>query len=305
MTDSWLKDNSHLNPTIKMCTTRLTFKEQKDFHFWRNTCTEGTCCHIKGYTPMAWINQLKSIKHTLELCHANVFSYPYILRHYESLIIPCFYSFHLQASTMDALQYWPFAHEYSIWNATVRALQFWMADLEPHIFSNARDWVHTAFFYSDTTQQIHNIPEKILFGHFVTTLNATFETDLAQEDEGYESGSVSINSHMPLHRNWESTMSQKEKHSPLILQTLVNHQPHQSTMKKPHLADTDVAAVHAANWCSPVLVMKVPRDTMNAAASTPAPMLVVQYTEEQNPHLHCTTICITPWHSHQPQSSPT
>ena len=27
---------------------------------------------------------------------------------------------------MDAPQYWPFAQEYSIWNATVAALQFWM-----------------------------------------------------------------------------------------------------------------------------------------------------------------------------------
>ena len=55
---------------------------------------------------------------------------------------------------MDASQYWPFAHKYSIWNATVSALQFWMADLKPHILSNAIDGVSTAFFYSDYTQQI-------------------------------------------------------------------------------------------------------------------------------------------------------
>ena len=49
------------------------------------------------------------------------------------------------------MHYWPFAWEYSIWNATVTALQFWIADL----------------------------PEEILFGHF--------EKELTQEDEGYES----------------------------------------------------------------------------------------------------------------------
>ena len=37
---------------------------------------------------------------------------------------------------MDATHYWPFAREYSIWNATVTAVQFWMADLKPHILSN-------------------------------------------------------------------------------------------------------------------------------------------------------------------------
>ena len=31
---------------------------------------------------------------------------------------------------MDATDYWPFAREYSIWNAAVAALQFWMADLD-------------------------------------------------------------------------------------------------------------------------------------------------------------------------------
>ena len=38
---------------------------------------------------------------------------------------------------MNATHYWPFAREYLIWNATVTALQFWTADLKPHILSNA------------------------------------------------------------------------------------------------------------------------------------------------------------------------
>ena len=53
---------------------------------------------------------------------------------------------------MGASQYWPFPSEYSIWNAAVAALQFWTADLEPHVLSNAIDQVYTAFSYSDFTQ---------------------------------------------------------------------------------------------------------------------------------------------------------
>ena len=105
-----------------------------------------------------------------------------------------------QVSTMDALQYWPFVHEYSIWNATVSALQFWIADLEPHILSNAIHQVYTAFFYSDYTQQIQNVPEDTVFGHYVTTLNDAFETELEQEDKGYDSGSESFNIPTPLSR---------------------------------------------------------------------------------------------------------
>ena len=80
---------------------------------------------------------------------------------------------------MDASQYWPFACEYSIWNATVTALQFWMADFKQHILSNTIDQVYTVFFYSDLTQQLQNLPEEIIFSHFMTTLNSTFETELA------------------------------------------------------------------------------------------------------------------------------
>ena len=35
--------------------------------------------------------------------------------------------------------------------------------------------------------------DEILFGHFVTTLNAAFESKLALEDESYESGSKNFN----------------------------------------------------------------------------------------------------------------
>ena len=40
----------------------------------------------------------------------------------------------------------------------------------------------------------------MIFGHFLTTLNDAFEQELSQEDEGYESGSESLNIPTPLRR---------------------------------------------------------------------------------------------------------
>ena len=38
---------------------------------------------------------------------------------------------------MNAMDYWPFARDYLIWNAAVAALQFGTADLEAHVLSSA------------------------------------------------------------------------------------------------------------------------------------------------------------------------
>ena len=47
--------------------------------------------------------------------------------------------------------------------------------LKPHILSNATEQVFTTFFYSNSAQQLQNLAEEILFGHFVATLNDTFK----------------------------------------------------------------------------------------------------------------------------------
>ena len=39
------------------------------------------------------------------------------------------------------------AGEYSIWNASVAALQFWTADLEAHVVSSVIEQVYNTFFY--------------------------------------------------------------------------------------------------------------------------------------------------------------
>ena len=231
------------------------------------------CHHIKEHMPVVWINQFESNKCKLQLFHANAFSYPYIPRNSEYPTIHPTLSFHLHISTMDASQYWPFAYEYSIWNATVTAPQFWTGDLEPHIHSDAIDPVYTAIFYSDRAQQIWLLPEEILFGCFVTTLNDAFETELAQEDKDYESGSEKFNVPTLSAELQESTTYPWWRIYPSLWQTMVNHQPLQSSMKSLHLADTDTTASHGTAWYSPALMMRVLWDPVNNLAHAPALIL--------------------------------
>ena len=94
---------------------------------------------------------------------------------------------------MNTTDYWPFAREYLIWNATVAALQFWTADLELKVLSSTIERLYTAFFYTTFMHLLHQQPEEVLFSHFVTMLNATFESKLVLEDEGYGSGSENFN----------------------------------------------------------------------------------------------------------------
>ena len=86
---------------------------------------------------------------------------------------------------MNITDYWPMAREYSIWNTAIASLQFWTADLDPVTLGRATEEVYSAFFYSIATHTLCHQSDKILFGHFVTTLNAAFEQQLALADEGY------------------------------------------------------------------------------------------------------------------------
>ena len=94
---------------------------------------------------------------------------------------------------MNVTGYWPLAREYSIWNATVAALQFWTADLKAHVLSSIIEQNYNAFFYTTSMYLLCQQYEEVLFGHFVTTLNAAFECKLMLEDEGYESESENFN----------------------------------------------------------------------------------------------------------------
>ena len=99
---------------------------------------------------------------------------------------------------MNVMDYWLMAREYSVWNAAVVVLQFWMADINAHTLGSTINKVFNAFFYSTSTHLLHQQSDEILFGHFVTTLNAAFKSKVTYKDKGYQSSSENFNIPTPL-----------------------------------------------------------------------------------------------------------
>ena len=142
----------------------------------------------------------------------------------------------------------------------------------------------------------------MLFGH-CDHLNNALKLSLHKRMNDMRVG-VKTSTSLPLSaEHQESTMFQPWGIYPLILQTLVNYQLNQNNMKRTHLKDTDITALHVTNWCSPVQMMRVLWHQMHDAANTPVSMLIVQSTGEQNFHLQWTTACVTPSHPHQTYNS--
>ena len=103
-------------------------------------------------------------------------------------------------SSMNAADYWLMAREYSIWNAAVASLQFWTEDLNPVTLGRATEHVYTTFIYSRMRHTLHLQSNETLFGCFVIALNAAFDQQLLLADEGYKSGSDTINLPTPLRK---------------------------------------------------------------------------------------------------------
>ena len=116
---------------------------------------------------------------------------------------------------MNAMDYWPMAREYSVWNTAVADVQFWMADLNAHVLGNIINKVFNAFFYSTSTHLLCQQSDEILFSCFMTTLNAPFESKLASEDEGYKSSSENFNIPAPLQKHPGFTTFPASKMPPL------------------------------------------------------------------------------------------
>ena len=116
-----------------------------------------------------------------------------------SLILPLldFYR-NFTTTTMETAEYWLMAQEYSIWNATIASLQFWTEDLDPVTLGIATECIWTNFFWISTSHTLCQQSEETLFGHFVIALNADFTQQLSLADEGYESGSDTIDLLTPL-----------------------------------------------------------------------------------------------------------
>ena len=80
-----------------------------------------------------------------------------------------------------------------------------------------------------------------IFGHFMTTLNDTFERELAQEDEGYESRSESLSIPTPLRRApqiYHISMSENLSFNPTTW--LTTAQPHQVHLPKRFVSHSPV-----------------------------------------------------------------
>ena len=135
--------------------------------------------------------------------HADAFKTSiYIAYQFENIIntsIIRFYS-NFIATTMDTTDYWPMAWEYSIWIATIASLQFWTENLNPVTLGRATECVYTTFFYTPTSHTLCQQSDETLFGQFVIALNAAFNQQLSLADEGYESGSDTIDLPTPLHK---------------------------------------------------------------------------------------------------------
>ena len=121
------------------------------------------------------------------------------------------------------------AREYSIWNAVVAALNFRTADLEAHTLGSTTEEVYKTFFYMPSAHTLHQISDKILFGHFMTMLTAAFEQKFTLEEKGYESGSENFNIPTPLKRTLKiHHVSSVENASfdPVLVTPCSTRQPH-------------------------------------------------------------------------------
>ena len=101
---------------------------------------------------------------------------------------------------METAQYWLMAHTYGIWNAAIASLQFWAEDLDLITQGIASECVYTTFFWTPTSHTLHQLPEDVLFGHFVIALNAAYTQQLSLADEGYKSGSNTADLPTPLQK---------------------------------------------------------------------------------------------------------
>ena len=135
--------------------------------------------------------------------HADAFTTSiYIAHRFENIIDTSIIRFYrnFATTTMDTTDYWPMAREYSIWNAAIASLQFWPEDLDPVTLGTATEHVYTTFFYSSMSHTLHQQPDETLFGCFFTALNAAFNQQLSLADEGYKSGSDTIDLPTPLQK---------------------------------------------------------------------------------------------------------
>ena len=120
----------------------------------------------------------------------------------DILLIPLPLEFYrnFTTTTMETAEYWPMACKYTIWNTAITSLQFWAEDLNPIILGIASECIYTTFFWTPTSLTLCQLSEDVLFGCFVIALNAAFTLQLSLADEGYKSGSDTVDLPTPLRK---------------------------------------------------------------------------------------------------------
>ena len=132
---------------------------------------------------------------------------------------------------METAEYWPMAHEYAIWNAVIASLQLWAEDLDPITLGIAPECIYTTFFWTPTSHTLCQLSEDVLFGHFVTALNAAFTQQLSLADEGYKSGSDTVDLPTPLRKTPHIHHMSSMEHASFIP---VHTAPHNTVTITPH-----------------------------------------------------------------------
>ena len=79
-------------------------------------------------------------------------------------------------------------------------ITIWTEDLNLVTLGRATECVYTTFFYTSTSHTLHQQSDETLFGCFVIALNAAFHQQLLLADEGYKSGSDTIDLPTPLQK---------------------------------------------------------------------------------------------------------
>ena len=101
-----------------------------------------------------------------------------------------------------------------------------------------------SFPLQQLSQATREPAKEILFGHFMTTLNDTFERELTQEVEGYESRSKSLSIPTPL--IYHVSMSENLSFDPATpLPTAEQHPKHSPQRFISH-------NLYATIWCLPL-----------------------------------------------------
>ena len=140
------------------------------------------------------------IFHSHRCFQTNIYSLQNIFRHVINTATVRGFKDISAITTMETAEYWLMACKYAIWNAAIASLQFWAEDLDRITLGIASECIYTTFFWTTTSHTLCQLSEDVLFGCFVIAPNAVFTQQLSLADEGYKSGSDTVDLPSPLRK---------------------------------------------------------------------------------------------------------